>query len=234
MGFLQRYVFANFGYKLISLVFAVALWWVISHDPPAAVELAVPIEFHRIPANLEISSLNIPEAQVMVSGPERIIHQLRAQEVHVEVDLRDMKPGQRTFDLTDQQVRVPRDLRVVQVTPRQLRLEFDQGATRMVEVRPRVIGTFADGYQIEKVTAEPSMVTVAGPKGRVEKVEAAITDPVDASGNVGRSTFVTNAYVADPLVQLVSPTPIHVTVIMERGGVEVPSGVGSTEPAKRN
>jgi YbbR domain-containing protein len=232
VGFLQRYVFANFGYKVISLVFAVALWWVISHDATAVVELAVPIEFHRIPGNLEISSANIPEAQVRVRGPERIIHALRAQDVHVEVDLRDAKIGERTFDLTDQQVRLPQDLKVMQVIPGQLRLAFDQSATRTVEVRPRVIGTFAPGYQIARVVAQPAQIMVAGPKARLDQVEGATTDPVDASGSMGRNTFVTNAYVADPLVQLVSPTPIHVTVIMERSGVEVPSNVEAAPVAK--
>jgi hypothetical protein len=73
---------------------------------------------------------------------------------------------------------------------------------------------------------------VAGPKARLDQVEGATTDPVDASGSMGRNTFVTNAYVADPLVQLVSPTPIHVTVIMERSGVEVPSNVEAAPVAK--
>ena len=226
MDFLRRYVFANFGYKIISLAFAVALWWVISHDTTAVVGLAVPIEFRRIPPNLEISSLNIPEAQVRVRGPERTIHNLRPQDVHVEVDLRDVKAGERTFDLTDQQVKLPEDLKVMQIIPGQLRLSFDQTSTRTVEVRPRVIGTFAPGYEISQVIAEPAAITVAGPRMRVEQVEAATTDPVDVSGNMGRNTFVTNAYVADPLVQLVRPTPIHVTVIMQRGGPALPSKPG--------
>jgi YbbR domain-containing protein len=231
VDFLRRYVFANFGYKVISLAFAIALWWVISHDATAVVGLTVPIEFRRIPGNLEISSLNIPEAQVRVRGPERTIHNLRPQDVHVEVDLRDVKAGERTFDLTDQQVKLPEDLKVMQVVPAQLRLAFDQTATRTVEVRPRVIGTFAPGYQIAKVVADPAAITVSGPHLRVDQVEAATTDPVDVSGSMGRNTFVTNAYVADPLVQLVRPTPIHVTVIMERGGAELPSKGG---PAAKN
>jgi YbbR domain-containing protein len=227
VNFLRRYVFANFGYKVTSLAFAVALWWVISHDATAVVELTVPIEFHRIPSNLEISSMNIPAAQVRVRGPQRVIHQLRTQDVHVEVDLRDAKAGERTFDLTDQQVRVPEDLRVMQVIPGQVRLTFDQSATKMVEVRPRIIGTFAAGYQIARVLADPPQIAVSGPRTRVDQVEAATTDPVDASGTMARNTFVTNAYVSDPLVQLVRSTPIHVTVIMERRGVEVPFNEGS-------
>jgi YbbR domain-containing protein len=233
VDFLRRYVFANFGYKIISLVFAIALWWVISHGATAVVGLTVPIEFRHIPANLEISSLNIPEAQVRVRGPERTIHSLRPQDVHVEVDLRDVKPGERTFDMTDQQVKLPEDLKVMQVVPAQLRLSFDQTATRTVEVRPRVIGTFAPGYQISQVLADPAAITVSGPRMRVDQVEAATTDPVDVSGNMGRNTFVTNAYVADPLVQLVHPTPIHVTVIMERATAALPSKAGP-EPAAKN
>lgn len=217
--FLQRYVFDNLGYKAVSVAFAIALWWNISHDPkPAVVELTVPIEFHRIPSDLEISSLNIPEAQVRVRGPERLVHELRARDLHVEVDLSDVKPGERTFDLTSQQVRLPQDLQVMQVVPSQVRLAFDHSATRSVEVRPRVIGTFAAGYRLAKVVASPATVTISGPQQRVQAVEAATTDPVDASGVMKRNTFVTNAYVSDPLVQLVKPAPIHVTVIMEHSG----------------
>lgn len=220
MAFFRQYVFAHFGYKVVSLGLAVGLWWAISRDPVAAVGITVPIEFHNIPSKLEISSLDIPEAQVRVRGPERMIHNLRPQEVHVEVDLAGVKPGERTFDLTAQQVRQPRDLEVVQVVPSQVRLSFDIGLTRQVEVRPRVIGTFAAGYRIARVLADPAVISISGPKQRVQGVEAATTDPVDASGTMDHATFVVNAFVPDPLVQIVRPSPIRVTVMMEKSGAE--------------
>jgi len=61
---------------------------------------------------------------------------------------------------------------------------------------------------------------ITGPRGRVEKVEAATTDLVDASGTMERGAFVTEAYVPEPLIHVVHPTPIRVTVIMERAGEE--------------
>ena len=223
IDFLHRYVFAHFGYKVVSLALAVGLWWAISHDPVAEVEVSVPIEFHRIPANLEISSVNIPEAQVRVRGPERVIHEVRPQEVHVEVDLAGVKPGERTFDLTAQQVHLPRELEVMQVVPGQVRLSFDVGLTRQVEVRPRVVGTFAPGHRIADVRAEPATISISGPMQRVQAVEAATTDPVDASGTMERASFMTNTFVPDPLVQVVHPAPVRVTVIMEKTGAE-PAG----------
>jgi YbbR domain-containing protein len=229
VDFLRSYVFANFGYKVVSLALAVGLWVALARDPAASVAVTVPIEFHNIPSNLEISSVNIPEAQVRVRGPERLIHELRPQEVHVEVDLSGVKPGERTFDLTAQQVRQPRDLEVAQVIPSQVRLSFDTPLIRQVEVRPRVIGTFAGGYRIAKVLADPATLSISGPKQRVEVVEAATTDPVDATGNMGRSTFVTNAFVPDPLVQIVHPVPVRVTVIMEKTQAE-PGPPGTKPP----
>src|SRR5437660_264291 len=61
-------------------------------------------------------------------------------------------------------------------------------------------------------------IPISGPKQHVERVASATTDPVDASGTMTRATFVTNVYVSDPLVQVVRPVPIHVTVTMEKAG----------------
>jgi YbbR domain-containing protein len=220
IDFLQRYVFANFGYKVISLALAIGLWWALSHDPIAEVEVTVPIEFHNIPSNLDISSVDISEVRVRARGPERLIHEMRPQDVHVEVDLAGVKPGERTFDMTARQVRHPREVEVQQVVPSQVRLNFDTILTREVEVRPRVLGTFAPGFGIEKVFTDPSRISISGPKQRVEAVEAASTDPIDASGAMAPSTFVTNVFVSDPLVQIVHPAPVRVTVIMGKTSAE--------------
>jgi YbbR domain-containing protein len=104
----------------------------------------------------------------------------------------------------------------VQVVPGQLHLAFDTRLSRQVEVHPRVIGIFAGGYRLERVIAEPPTITITGPQKRVEAVEAAITDPIDVSGTMERGTFITHAYVPDPLVQVVRPVPIRVTVIMTK------------------
>jgi diadenylate cyclase len=214
--FLHTYVLHNLGLKILSLLMAVALWLAVARDPVAEVAVDVPIEFHRIPENLEINTENVPSAQVRVRGPARLIHALRPGDVHVQVDLGNSKPGERTFDLTAQQVSYPRDLSVVQVVPSQFHLTLDTRMTRTVEIRPRVTGHFASGLRIGHVLASPAIVTITGPRARVEAVQAATTDPVDASGVVTSQTFSTNVYVTDPLIQVVHPTPVHVTVIMEK------------------
>jgi len=214
----QRIFVHNIGLKLVSLLLAIGLWTVVARSPVAEIEMKVPIEFHNLPDNLEIDSASFTEAQIRIRGPERLIHELQAADVHAEVDLASVQSGERTFDLTGRQVRVPQDLEVVQIIPAQFHLSFDNRETRTVEVRPRVTGNFASGLRVKQVIADPPNVMITGPRRRVEAVEDATTDPVDVSGAMTRASFVTQAYVPDPLIQVVHPTPIRVTVIMEGPG----------------
>jgi YbbR domain-containing protein len=217
IGFFQRHVFHNFALKVLSLLLAAGLWFLISRDEqPAEVALRAPIVFQHVPAQLEISSEFIQEAQIRVRGPERVIRQLQANEVHAEIDLADVKPGERTFDLTSQLVRHPIDITVVQVVPSQLHLAFDTRLTREVEIHPRVM--VADGEQIVKNDADPPRITITGPRHHVEKIDSATTDPIDATGTRGSAVFTTNVYVADPLVQVVRTTSIRVTVLVQKAG----------------
>jgi len=115
---LRRWVLHNFWLKVLSLVLAIGLWLAISPEQePAEVTVRVPIEFRHVPPQLEIGTVSVPEAQVRVRGPERIIRELRSTDLHADVDLKDVKPGEKTFDLTAQQIHLPRDLTVVQVAP---------------------------------------------------------------------------------------------------------------------
>jgi YbbR domain-containing protein len=214
--FFRHYVLHNLGLKLVSLALAVGLWLAVARDPIAEVPVDVPVEFRNMPENLEISSENVPQAQIRVRGPERTIHRLQPSDVHVEIDLNHAGPGERTFDLSGRNIRAPYDLEVVQVVPGQLHLAFDTRLTRQVQIHPRVVGTFAGGYRLERIVTEPPTITISGPQKRVEAVEAAITDPIDVSGTIEHGTFVTHAYVPDPLVQVVRPVPIRVTVIMRK------------------
>ena len=215
---LKRVLTENFALKLASVLLAIGMWFVVARDPIAEVETRVPIEFRNLPDNLEIDSATFTEAQIRVRGPERLIHRMSTRDVRAEVDLASVRPGERTFDLTSRQVHVPQDLEVVQVIPGQFQLSFDTRATRTVEVHPRVNGTFAAGMHMGQVVSDPATIVISGPRRRVEAVESATTDPVDVSGAIARTSFVTQAYVPDPLIQVVRPTPIRVTVIMERAG----------------
>jgi YbbR domain-containing protein len=213
--FFRQYVVNNLGLKLISLTLATGLWLAIDRQPVAEVAVATAIEFRNVPANLEISTENIPKAQVRLRGPERIVRRLQVGDVYAEINLEGVKPGERTYDLTARQIHRPQQLDVVQVVPSEVHLVFDLRLTRQVPIQPRIIGSFATGYRIGQVLVDPSTVLITGPQKRVEAVESAITDPIDVSGDISRASFMRHPYISDPLVQVSSSEPVRITVIME-------------------
>jgi hypothetical protein len=118
MSFWRRWVLHNFWLKILSVLLAIGLWLAISPDQaPAEITLRVPIEFLHVPPQLEIGSMNVPEAQVRVRGPERLIRDLRSTDIHADLEMKDARPGEQTFNLTAQQIHLQRDLTVVQVVP---------------------------------------------------------------------------------------------------------------------
>ncbi len=211
-NFFRNYVLKNLPFKLVSIAIAVMLWGMVGRDQPIEIPVTVPLEFQHAPANLDINSDYPLQARVTLRGPERLLQNMNFAEVHAILDLRGASPGERTFDLTSQEIQTPRNVRVVQIVPSQFHISFDRSVTRTVRVQPRVIGALLSGYGITEVTADPASITIVGPERRVDAIQTAMTDPVDATGVVGSGTFTTHAYVSDPLVRVQTPEPIHVTV----------------------
>jgi len=213
--FVRRHLLHNLGLKLTALLLAIGLWLAVASSPSSEVALSVPIILRSMPRDVEVSSEKIPEAQVRIRGPERVMRRLQASDVHVEIDVSGMKPGERTFDLT-RAISVPDRLEVAQVVPSEVHLVFDIRSVRSVPVKPRVIGTFAAGYGIGQVESDPANVELIGPKKQVDAIESAVTDPIDVTGVLDRVTVTRPAYVSDHLIQVTNPQPVRITITMQK------------------
>lgn len=210
--FFRRWVLRDLDIKVLALLISLALWWIVGRDPVVESVITAPVDFRHAPPNLVMTSDTSFEVQVAVSGPERLVRALKPADVSAVLDLSGVKVGEHTFDLGPRQVQVPRGITVSRVVPSQMHIDFSPSATRVIDVHPRIIGSFVSGYGITGVSADPATITIEGPQSHVNAIDSAITDPVDATGVVGRATFTTYAYVPDSLVRVLHPLPIHVTV----------------------
>jgi len=215
-NFFRQYVLKNLGFKLVSLAIAILLWWSVGRDQPIEIPMTVPLEFQNAPANLEINSDYPFQARLTLRGPERLLQGLNPSRIHAVLDLQGAGAGERTFDLSRNDIHVPRNVNVVQIVPAQFHISFDRSVARTVPVQPRVIGSLLSGYGIRTVTADPATITIVGPERRVQAIQTAMTDPVDATGVVGEAKVTTHAYVSDPLVRVRAPLPIQVTISTEK------------------
>lgn len=213
----RRYVVHNWLLKLLALAIAVLLWSAVAREPRIEVAHTVPVEFANVPQGLTINSDKVPQVQIWLSGPERVVRGVNPQDLHPVIDLSSITPtaAERTFSLGKKQIKSPEGVDVAEIDPTAFHLSFDVLATRNVPVKPRVTSA-GPNFQVTKISSDPPEVTIQGPRSRVNAIEQVTTDAVDALGVRGRQTFTTTAYVNDPLVRVLQPTSVHVTIVTER------------------
>jgi len=121
---LRHAITHNFSLKLLSLVLAAGLWFVLAHDPVTEVAIEVPIIFRNVPDNLGMNYERIPRAQILLRGPQRAVRRLQPTDVQAEVDLTGGRPGDRTFSSSSVKVHTPHDLQVLTVGPEKFQITF--------------------------------------------------------------------------------------------------------------
>jgi hypothetical protein len=222
MDFLRKYVFHNFALKLLSLASAILLWNAVGREPMAEVTHVVPVEFLHVPEDLTLSAEAVPQAEIWIRGPQRLLREVNPSDLHPTIDLgpeleRIRAASQRgsmlSFEIRPGLIRAPRQIEVVQIVPSVVRVGFDVRETRQVPVRPRVVGAPPLGITITRIETDPPEVTIVGPRQHVNAVEAVTTDPVDVSGLSGASSFTVAAFAPDALVRLAGSAQVRVTVI---------------------
>ena len=107
--------------KLLSLVFAIALWgFVVAGDKTQAVYV-VPLDVANVPAGLEVTALGVEAVVVRVQGLRHVVDGLDERELRAQMSLRGARPGDVAVRIRPEDVTVPRGVEVVRVTPSQVR-----------------------------------------------------------------------------------------------------------------
>lgn len=204
--------FRHFGLKVLSFATAVLLWMVVAGDEIVERGLRVPIELQQLPAGLELVG-DIPTTiDVRVRGGSTTLSRVSPADVVAVLDLRSARPGRRLFPMTQDQVKAPFGVDVVQITPSAIALVFEASAIRQVPVAPTVDGRPAPGYVVDTMSALPAVVDVVGPESAVKHVTEAVTEPVSIGGASASVRELVRLGVVDPMLRLKNARSATVTV----------------------
>jgi YbbR-like protein len=201
-------LFHNFGWKLLSLAVAFVIWALVASEPELATFATVRVEYKNLSDQLEIGSEPVETVVHELRGPSG---ELRGETVKpaVILDAAGVTPGQRTFTIGNGNVRLPRGVHLVRAIPSEVRLMFEPRAEREVPVQARFTGVSPPPGRFHVI---PRTVRIEGPRSRVSRIAAAVTDPVDAAGLTAIKEFRVNVILEDPYVRLKSPQQATVEV----------------------
>ena len=217
---MRQFFTYNAGWKLLSVLIAVALWIDVAREPELATSLSVPVQLKSIPDDLDIGS-NVPERMHLeVRGPSGRLSRDNLSDVALILDLADARAGERTYTIRPSNFILPSGVAFYRAVPSQITLTFDRLASQNVKIFPRYSKPPQAGYRVRAYVLEPENVRIRGPEGRVRRIDRVWTDPVDLSGVVSAAEFHTHVNVGDAQVRMDSPTSITLKVTLERTALQ--------------
>jgi YbbR domain-containing protein len=208
----------NWGLKLLSLAVAVLLWLATVGEPESATVIAVPVQYRNIPTNLEVSSEMRESAYVEVRGPSGRLSGSSLANTVVVIDLAsENRPGERTYSIQAENVKLPSGVQFLRAVPAQIRIRLEYQVSREVPVVVRYAGPAPEGLRIVSQEITPQLVRILGPESRVNAIDRVQTDPIELTAVEGIQSFHVHTYSGDPQVRLVqSDLKVSIKVALEK------------------
>ena len=213
--------FRNLGLKALSLGIGVLLWMSVSGEETVERGLRAPLELQQFPQGLEIQGEVPSTVDVRVRGTAGALSRVNGGDIVAVLDLHAVRPGNRLFAMTPEQVRSPYGIEVVQVTPSTIALALENSLTRQVPVAPSVEGAPAPGYVvIGKPVVTPDRVEIVGPETAVKRAVEAVTETISLAGLRDSLKEEIAIGLLDPALRLKTQRTVNVEIRIAPGPVE--------------
>lgn len=172
----------NWVLKLLSLAFALVLWFFVMGERKVEVGYALPLELKNVPQGMMVVN-EVPNlVEVRLSGPRTMLMNLSSKDISISVDLADLKPGITSFKRLEERVNIPTGLKVTRLAPAFIDVKLEQIKEKPVSVRVALRGRPAPGYRVAGTRAIPAQVVVEGAEGELREVAEVVTEPIDVDG----------------------------------------------------
>jgi len=169
----------NWVLKLLSLLFALFLWYFVVGEDKVDMNVTLPVEIVNLPRDLIISNQFKKQLEVTVSGQRSLIRGMTSQHISRTIDLSKAAPGAVVIQNNPDSISLPRGLSILRVQPPTLTLLLDRLIQKELSIKPVLVGNVHKNYSLESVTIEPSTLEISGPKSILAQEENLSTSPID-------------------------------------------------------
>lgn len=172
----------NWLLKLLSLSFAVFLWYFVVGEDKVDITLQIPIEIVNLPENLTISNQFKKDLEVTVNGPRGLVRNLSKQHLSRPLDLSKAKPGTMIVKNTADSIKLPRGARLLRIKPTDFIIQLDKLTQKVLPIIANVEGELPKGYALVSISTDPPSIPLVGPQVVVEQQDSISTVPIILTG----------------------------------------------------
>ncbi len=114
----------NLAVKILSLVVALLLWFLVTSGKEAEQDFPVELQFRNVPQGLSIAGQIPDKLVVRVAGPRILLLRLQEQKIKLSLDMRNYKPGTLRFTDLDRFLTIPDELHVRRIYPSSIEVKL--------------------------------------------------------------------------------------------------------------
>jgi len=228
----------NWGLKLISLIFAILLWYFVVGEDKIDTTVYIPVEIVNLPRELVIANQFKKQLEATVSGPRGLISSLNRQRITRTINLAKAAPGTIVIRNEPETIQFPRGVTVSRIQPTHITLLIDELVEKQLPVQARTTGDPATGHELAGVVFDPPLIKISGPKAIVGREKLLTAKPIDISGLKGPTAIQVPLELRPALLELMGETVVTANVVirektMERTVADVPIHLADTDSARK-
>ncbi len=186
-----------------SLAVAVAFWITLTVTQGEILEkiITVPVEYTGTAQGLTLVGDKEKEIRLHLAGSKSAIGGLSPNMMSVKIDLSKAGAGKQSFLISETNIRVPRDVELVDIVPSSVELTLAAIVKKDVEIRPQLIGSLPQNLKLKSVDVIPGKVPALVPYEQdAYEPASVITTPIYLESITG-DTVIQGKIIARPSIQ---------------------------------
>lgn len=204
----------NWVLKLLSLFFAVFLWYFVAGEDNVDMTVKVPVELINLPQHLIVANEYKKTLEVTVSGPRALIRNM-ADEVSRTVDLSDAKQGPVVIKNDTKSIVTPWGVQVLRTKPSEFILQLDKLIEKKLPIHAVSTGKVPKGYGLVSILLEPAEITLTASEAIIGEETAINTLPLDINGLTKSTITHTSLELSPAISELIGHPVVTASIIIE-------------------
>jgi len=210
----------NWGLKIISLIFAILIWYFVVGEDKVDTTIYIPVEIVNLPRDMVIANQFKKQVEATISGPRGLISGINRQRITRTINLAKATPGTMVIRNEPETIQFPRGIIVSRIQPTHITLVIDELLEKELPVQGRVTGEPAPGYELAGVLFEPQTIRISGPRAIIGNEKILTAKPVDVSEMKNSASLQTHLELRPALLELMGETMVTAKVLIREKTVE--------------